>query len=86
MRTRLKELRAENQYVIVDAGALDTGTEGIVLGSLSDGVVLVLKANSSRRDSARKSMKELHAANVPILGVVLNRRTFPIPEAIYKHL
>jgi Mrp family chromosome partitioning ATPase len=86
MRTRLQELRAENEYVIVDAGALDTGTEGVVLGSLSDGVVLVLKANSSRRDSARKYMKELDTANVPILGVVLNRRTFPIPEKIYKHL
>jgi protein-tyrosine kinase len=86
MRTRLRELRAENEYVIVDAGALDTGTEGVVLGSLSDGVVLVLKANSSRRDNARKSMKELQSARVPILGVVLNRRTFPIPEAIYKHL
>jgi Mrp family chromosome partitioning ATPase len=86
MRARLRELRGENEYLIVDAGALDTGTDGIVLGSLSDGVVLVLKANSSRRDSARKSMKELQAANVPILGVVLNRRTFPIPEAIYKRL
>jgi Mrp family chromosome partitioning ATPase len=86
MRARLQELRAEFEYIIVDAGSLDTGTDGIALGSLSDGVVLVLKANTSRRDSAGKSMKELHAANVPILGVVLNRRTFPIPEAIYKHL
>jgi len=86
MRARLQELRAEFEYIILDAGALDTGTDGIALGSLSDGVALVLKANSSRRDSARKSMKELHAANIPILGVVLNRRTFPIPEKIYKHL
>jgi Mrp family chromosome partitioning ATPase len=86
MGMRLQELRDEFDYVIIDAGPLDGGTGGIVLGSLADGVVLVLKANSSRRDTARKAMEEFQVANVPILGVVLNRRTFPIPEAIYKHL
>jgi Mrp family chromosome partitioning ATPase len=86
MAMRLRELRDEFDYVIVDAGPLDAGTGGIILGSLADGVVLVLKANSSRRDTTRKAMEELQGAKVPILGVVLNRRTFPIPEAIYKHL
>jgi len=82
----VQELRAEFDYVIVDAAPLDAGTDSIVLGGLSNGVVLVLKANSSRRDTAGKAIQEFHAANVPIRGVVLNRRTFPIPEAIYKRL
>jgi Mrp family chromosome partitioning ATPase len=86
MRIRLQELRSEFEYIIVDTASLDAGTDGIVLGGLSDGVVLVLKANSSRRDTASKAMHEFRTANVPIRGVVLNRRTFPIPEAIYKHL
>lgn len=86
MRMRLQELRAEFEYIIVDTAPLDAGTDGIVLGGLSDGVVLVLKANSSRRDTASKAMHEFHTNKVPIRGVVLNRRTFPIPEAIYKHL
>jgi len=86
MRMRLQELRAEFEYIIVDTAPLDGGTDGIVLGGLSDGVVLILKANSSRRDTASKAMHELQTANVPVRGVVLNRRTFPIPEAIYKHL
>jgi len=86
MRMIVQELRAEFDYVIVDAAPLDAGTDSIVLGGLSNGVVLVLKANSSRRDTAGKAIQEFHAANVPIRGVVLNRRTFPIPEAIYKRL
>ena len=28
----------------------------------------------------------LEAANVPIVGAVLNRRTFPIPDKIYRYL
>ncbi len=86
MRVLVQELREEFDYIIVDAAPLDAGTDSIVLGGLSNGVVLVLKANSSRRDTAGKALQELHSANVPVRGVVLNRRTFPIPEAIYKHL
>jgi len=86
LRTVLRDLRKQFDHIIVDAGALDRGTDGIVLSSLADGAVLVLKANSSRKDSARKALQEFQAANVPVLGVVLNRRSFPIPEAIYKRL
>jgi Mrp family chromosome partitioning ATPase len=86
MRSRLQELRNEFDYVIMDAAALDAGNDGIVLGGLSDGTVLVLRANISRRDSARKALHELQAAGVVVRGVVLNRRMFPIPESIYRRL
>jgi Mrp family chromosome partitioning ATPase len=86
MRMLVQELKAEFDYIIVDSAPMDAGTDSIVLGGLSNGVVLVLKANSSRRDTAAKAMQELSGANVPVRGVVLNRRTFPIPEAIYKRL
>jgi Mrp family chromosome partitioning ATPase len=56
------------------------------LGSGSDGIVLVLRANSSRRESARKATQDLQNAKARVLGAVLNQRTFPIPESIYKKL
>jgi hypothetical protein len=31
-------------------------------------------------------MENLRAANTQVLGPVLNKRTFPIPEAIYQRL
>ena len=86
MHSRLAELRAAFDYILIDAEPLNTGNHAIVLGGLNDGVVLILKANSSRREIARKAVQDLQGANVKILGAVLNRRTFPIPEAIYKKL
>jgi succinoglycan biosynthesis transport protein ExoP len=86
MRLRLAELRTQFDYVLLDVAALNTCNDGIVLGSLSDGIVLVLKANSSRRDTARQALQQLQDANIPIFGAVLNQRTFPIPEALYKRL
>jgi len=86
MRSRITELRMTFDYVLIDAAPLSTCNDAIVLGGLNDGVVLVLKANSSRRETARNALHELHTANVRVLGAVLNQRTFPIPEALYKKL
>ena len=86
IRLRLVELRAQFDYIFLDVAPLNIYNDGIVLGSLSDGVVLVLKANSSRRETARKALQELQAANIPIFGAVLNQRTFPIPDRIYRRL
>jgi Mrp family chromosome partitioning ATPase len=86
MRIRLAELRQYFEYVLVDAPALSLGSEGMVLSRAAEGVVLVLKANSSRREAARKAVQDLQNAGARILGAVLNQRTFPIPQAIYTKL
>ena len=83
---RIAELGAEFDYVLLDVAALNASNDGVVLGHLVDGVALVLKANSSRRDSTRDTIQLLQASNVRVLGAVLNQRTFPIPERIYNRL
>lgn len=86
MRKRMFELRSEFDYILLDVSPLSTSNHGIVLGSWCDGVAVVLKANTSSRKAARKSIEELQTAKVPVLGAVLNQRTFPIPQSIYNRL
>jgi len=86
MRMRIHELRAEFDFVLIDAPAMSQGSDAIGLGSLSDGVVLVLKANASRKQTARQAVHSLQEGNAKVLGAVLNQRQFPIPESIYKRL
>jgi Mrp family chromosome partitioning ATPase len=86
MRLRLAELRQYFEYVLIDAPPLCLGSDGVVLGRAAEGLVLVLKANSSRREVTRKAVQDLQNAGVRILGAVLNQRTFPIPPAIYNRL
>jgi Mrp family chromosome partitioning ATPase len=83
---RISELRAEFDYILLDTAPFSLSNQGFVLSSWSDGVALVLKANSSRREIARKALQELQAAKTPVLGAVLNQRTFPIPHKIYSRL
>lgn len=86
MRVRIAELRATFDYVLFDSPSLSSCNHGLVLGGLSDGVALVLKANSTRRNIARLALKELQSAQVTVLGAVLNQRTFPIPANIYNRI
>ena len=86
MRARIAELSATFDYVLIDVMSLKESNDAIVVGGLTDGVVLVLKANTSRREVARRALSDLQAANVNSLGAVLNQRKFPIPNAIYNRL
>jgi Mrp family chromosome partitioning ATPase len=86
MKERVSELRREFDYLVIDAPPLNACADGIVLGRLADGVVLVLEANGTRREAALRVTESLRASNIPVLGAVLNNRTFPIPAALYKRL
>jgi len=83
---RLNELREEFEYILVDCSSMSASNEAIAVGSGADGVVLVLKANSTRKDRARSAVQDLNNAKVRVLGAVLNQRTFPIPDSIYNKL
>jgi Mrp family chromosome partitioning ATPase len=86
LKTRLAELRAEFDFVIIDAPPLTRYADAIALGQVTDGLILVLEADSTRKKAAQMVAANLRSSNVPILGAVLNKRTFPIPENIYKRL
>ncbi len=83
MKVRVMELRNEFDYVLIDSAPMNTNAEGALLGQLADGLVLVLEANSTRREAAVRITESLRSSNVRVLGAVLNKRTFPIPESVY---
>jgi receptor protein-tyrosine kinase len=82
----VKDLRDEFAYAVISAPPVGLYGDAAFLGQMADGVVLVLEANSTRRVTARKAKQALEMANVRLLGTVLNNRTFPIPEALYRRI
>ena len=73
-------------YLILDAPPVLMYSEFRILCSNMDGVVLVLESGKARRQVALRAKKEIVEAGGRILGVVLNRRKYYIPETIYKRL
>jgi len=86
LRALLREIRNEFAYVLIDAEPVGQQADAAVLGQATDGVVLVLEANATRRVAALSAKEALEAAGVRLLGTVLHNRTFPIPEKLYRKL
>lgn len=86
MKERITELRKQFDYLILSAPPVGMFADAMLLGRMVDGVVLILEANSTRREAALRVTESLRAMNIPVLGAVLNNRTFPIPAAVYKRL
>jgi succinoglycan biosynthesis transport protein ExoP len=86
LRSRIAELRREFSYVLVYSPQATQHLGGLLLGQIADGVILILESMVTRRETARTAKENLAAANVKILGAVLNNHTFSIPENLYKRL
>ena len=86
LRSKLREVRKEFAYVLIDAEPVGQQTDAAALGQATDGVVFVLEANATRRVAALSAKETLEAAGVRLLGTVLNNRAFPIPEKLYRKL
>jgi Mrp family chromosome partitioning ATPase len=86
MKSRMDDLRSEFGYILIDAPPMNFYADAVALAQATDGIVLILEANSTRRESALRITEQLQAAGVPVLGAVLNKRTFPIPQILYRIL
>jgi hypothetical protein len=89
LMTRQSQLESEISglpfdYMLFEAAVGDAETP--LFCSLCDGAVLVLTANRTHRESALRAKEYLLQCDVELLGTVLDARTFPVPETIYRRL
>jgi len=82
----LKLAREKFDFVILDAAPIGDHPDPQTICSKVDGVVMVISAGKTRRQVAQRVKKKVEDAGGTILGVVLNRRKYYIPEWIYKRL
>ena len=67
-RERFAELREAFDYILISAPALSRETEATFIGQLADGIVLIVEANHSRRETVRRAKEQLESAHVRLLG------------------
>jgi protein-tyrosine kinase len=79
-------LKGRFEYVLLDSAALGVNPETTILCDNVDAVVIVVKYRSTRREVVRRTKEMIERAGGRVLGVVLNKRKFPIPEFLYRRL
>ncbi|MHC4711781.1 MAG: CpsD/CapB family tyrosine-protein kinase [Planctomycetota bacterium] len=76
----LGELEAVFDLVILDTSPVLSTSEPLILGAKAGGVVLVVLANSTQRESVLFAQGQLEQAGCRLLGLVLNARPSYVPR------
>jgi polysaccharide biosynthesis transport protein len=71
--------------IVLDSPPTSAVTDPAVLGNLTDGVVLVVKAGETTRDAATHARRQLAAAKARLFGVVVNAIDFSNPAYGYEY-
>jgi capsular exopolysaccharide synthesis family protein len=82
----LMTLRDRFDFVIFDASPLEAYSESLFLAAKVDGVILVVEAERTKTEVARRIKKNLESAGVNVLGIVLNKKKNYIPAFLERFL
>jgi len=81
----LKVLKTEYSYVVVDLPPVFLSISALRLAGLTDGVIMVLGAEGISWEIAQEAQNLLEQAKANVIGVVLNKQKYHIPEWL-QHL
>jgi len=79
-------LRNRYDCVLLDCGGLDSSVDLLRLAPATDGVVLVVEAGRAGKEQINRAAQVIAEAQGTLLGFVLNKRRYPIPNWLYRLL
>jgi len=85
MAKLLRMLMAKFNHVVLDSPPISSFTDGVLIASMVDGVILVVHAGRSSRQVVRRSSQMLHEIGAKIFGVVLNNVNLNAKDNYYYY-
>ena len=87
MRTTLATLAEGYDLLVIDTPPLLAASDAAILATISDGVILVLRAGRTESAAAQQSMQQLNAVGARVVGAVLNDPDTKVPQygAYYRY-
>lgn len=82
----MDKLKQTFDLTLIDSWSVSCPARPNLFSEHVDGVLLVVDEGMTRWQIVEQQKRELHAQGANILGVVLNNRTYPIPDYIYYRL
>ena len=68
----LKEISKQNDYIIIDTPTINVVSDALPVVRMSDGIIVVIKSNSSTHPELAKTIEALKFIQANILGFVVN--------------
>lgn len=84
LKSLIGQLRERFDHTIFDIASADRHPDAQAVGKQTDGVLVVVNAGATPRETVGEARKRLDLAGARCLGLVLNQRTDPIPAMLYN--
>jgi hypothetical protein len=84
--SNLQTLRFAFDYILLDCPALSVSDETSFLAPETDGVMVVVEADATKREQIQNAKQTIERADGNLLGFVLNKRQYTVPGWIYNRL
>jgi polysaccharide biosynthesis transport protein len=85
MREALAELRRRFKFIVVDSPPILAATDAVIVSSLVDGVLLVVRSGETPKEAFTRTRDLLAAVKSRLLGVILNGIDSSAPDYYYSY-
>jgi len=85
LRDALTALRSEYRFVVVDSPPIMAATDAVILSSLTDGVLLVVRSSCTPKEAFLRTRDLLSGVRSRFLGVLLNAVDTSSPDYYYSY-
>ncbi len=79
----LELMKTNFDYILIDSAPIIPVSDGIVLGKLSDAIIMIIKAGSTTHNISQTAMKRFSSANLKPTGVVLSQLDYKSSNYYY---
>jgi polysaccharide biosynthesis transport protein len=85
MHEGIAELRRRFKFIVIDSPPIMAATDAVILSTLTDGVLLVVRSGTTPKEAFTRSRDLLVAVKSRLLGVVLNAVDSSAPDYYYSY-
>ncbi|MCX8011707.1 MAG: hypothetical protein N3A64_00935, partial [Desulfobacterota bacterium] len=82
----IKLWKHEYTFILIDTPAVWEENYVVSLASMADGVIMVFEAEEDRWEVAQRAQQLLERGGINLVGGILNKRQFYVPQWIYQRL
>lgn len=86
LRPLLKQLGTRYRFVVLDGDAVYSAVDTLIISTLVDGVILVVRAEDTRWEVAQAAAQRLSQAGAKLVGSIFNGRKYYMPKWLYNNL
>jgi MinD-like ATPase involved in chromosome partitioning or flagellar assembly len=84
--SNLQTLRFVFDFVLLDCPSLAASGDAALFARSVNGVIVVVEAERTRKEQVRSTLQTIEMAKGNLLGCVLNKRQYPVPNWLYRRI